>query len=126
MLHRDLIALRKSDPAFRVTTAFDGAVLGDAAFVLRFFVPASGDRLLVVNLGADLHLNPAPEPLLAPPAVGMKWHPVWSSEDPKYGGQGTAPLDTDDNWMIPGEAAVVLSARAVHRPGDSGVMPIPG
>jgi maltooligosyltrehalose trehalohydrolase len=125
-LHRDLIALRRSDPAFRVTTAFDGAVLGEAAFVLRFFVPESGDRLLVVNLGGDLHLDPAPEPLLAPPAVGMHWHPVWSSEDPKYGGQGTAPLDTDENWLIPGEAAVVLSARPLHRPGGSGVIPHPG
>jgi maltooligosyltrehalose trehalohydrolase len=58
-----------------------------------------------------LILEPAPEPLLAPPARGSHWHPVWSSEDPKYGGQGTAPLDTDDNWQIPGEAAVLLAAR---------------
>jgi maltooligosyltrehalose trehalohydrolase len=117
-LHRDLIALRKSDPAFRGTTTFDGAVLGPAAFVLRFFVPAGQDRLLVVNLGRDLRLDPVPEPLLAPPEPGTHWHPIWSSEDPKYGGNGTAPLDTDENWQIPGEAAVVLGARANHRCGD--------
>lgn len=108
-LHRDLIALRKSDPAFRANT-LDGAVLGPSAFVLRFFVPGGEDRLLVVNLGRDLHLDPAPEPLLAPPEVGQHWHPIWSSEDPKYGGCGTAPLDTEDSWRIPGEAAVVLGA----------------
>jgi len=125
-LHKDLIALRKSDPAFHVTTAFDGAVLGEAAFVLRFFVPACGDRLLVVNLGRDLPLDPAPEPLLAPPGVGMQWQPVWSSEEPKYGGLGTAPLDTDEGWQIPGCAAVVLVARPIHRPGGSGVIPQPG
>jgi maltooligosyltrehalose trehalohydrolase len=124
-LHKDLIVLRKSDPAFRVTTAFDGAILGETTFVLRFFVPACGDRLLVVNLGADLHLDPAPEPLLAPPGIGMQWYTLWSSEDPKYGGQGTAPLDTDENWQIPGEAAVVLAARPVHRPGGSGILPLP-
>jgi maltooligosyltrehalose trehalohydrolase len=113
-LHRDLIALRTSDPALRAghsVGVLDGAVLDQDAFVLRFFHPADGDRLLVVNLGRDLVLEPAPEPLLAPPACGTHWHPIWSSEDPRYGGQGTAPLDTDDNWQIPGEAAVLLAAR---------------
>ena len=108
-LHHDLIALRKSDPAFRSATV-DGAVLDASAFVLRFFVPGGGDRLLVVNLGRDLHYEPCPEPLLAPPEVGQSWHPIWSSEDPKYGGHGTAPLDTEQSWWIPGEAAVVLGA----------------
>ncbi len=118
LLHKDLLALRKADPAFRAGSKIDGAVLGQSAFVLRFFVPDGGDRLLVVNLGRDLHLDPAPEPLLAPPDVGLHWHPIWSSEDPKYGGNGTAPLDTEDNWQIPGEAAVVLAARPDHRPGE--------
>jgi maltooligosyltrehalose trehalohydrolase len=116
-LHRDLIALRKSDPAFRAGGVLEGAVLGEAAFVLRFFVPEGQDRLLVVNLGRDLHLDPAPEPLLAPSEHGMQWHPLWSSEDPKYGGLGTAPLDTEDNWHIPGESAVLLAGRALHRSG---------
>ena len=118
-LHKDLLALRKADPAFHGgTTKMDGAVLGPAAFVLRFFVPDGEDRLLVVNLGRDLHLDPAPEPLLAPPEAGTHWHPLWSSEDPRYGGHGTAPLDTDQNWQVPGEAAVVLGARPHHKPGD--------
>jgi maltooligosyltrehalose trehalohydrolase len=47
--------------------AFDGAVLGSEAFPLRFFSEVSGDRLLLVNLGRDLHLDAAPEPLFAPP-----------------------------------------------------------
>lgn len=34
----------------------DGAVLGPEAFVLRFFGAHNDDRLLVVNLGSDLHL----------------------------------------------------------------------
>ena len=50
-LHTDLIALRKSDPALRPGVRLDGAVLSDAAFVLRYFVPDDHDRLLVVNLG---------------------------------------------------------------------------
>jgi maltooligosyltrehalose trehalohydrolase len=60
-----------------------------------------------VNFGHDLHFDPAPEPLLAPPEY-MHWETLWSSEDPCYGGFGTPPLESDDNWRIPGEAAVVL------------------
>jgi maltooligosyltrehalose trehalohydrolase len=86
----------------------DGAVLGPAAFVLRFFAENGHDRLLLVNLGRDLHVDPAPEPLLAPPEH-MRWKTLWSSEDPRYGGSGTPPLESEDNWRIPGEAAVVLT-----------------
>jgi maltooligosyltrehalose trehalohydrolase len=85
----------------------DGAVLGPEAFVLRFFGAHGNDRLLIVNLGRDLPLIPAPEPLLAPPEE-REWQTLWSSEDPRYGGGGTAPLDTVQNWQIPGHAAVVL------------------
>jgi maltooligosyltrehalose trehalohydrolase len=108
-LHRDLIHLRKSDPllARAKIGAFDGAVIAPCAFVLRFFGTAQDDRLLVVNLGQDLHLDPAPEPLLAPP-LDHCWKIHWSSEDPKYGGGATPPLDTDENWRVPARATVLL------------------
>jgi maltooligosyltrehalose trehalohydrolase len=77
---------------------------------LRFFGDRGADRLLLVNLGIDAQLDPAPEPLLAPPA-DFEWITLWSSEDPKYGGTGTAPLDTEQNWQIPGHAAVVLKPK---------------
>ena len=108
-LHRDLIHLRREDSVLRAPKrgTYDGAVLGAEAFVLRFFGGGEGDRLLIVNLGRDLHLDPAPEPLLAPPEE-MRWHTQWSSEDPRYGGQGTPPLDSEENWRLPGHAAVLL------------------
>ena len=111
-LHRDLIKLRREDPVFRAQRhrGLDGAVLGPDAFVLRFFGENGDDRLVVVNFGLDLHLDPAPEPLLAPPE-SMRWKIIWSSENPKYGGSGTPPIDTPDNWRIPGHAAVVLGPR---------------
>jgi maltooligosyltrehalose trehalohydrolase len=62
---------------------------------------------LLVNLGMDLSLDPAPEPLLAPPE-GRQWVLLWSSEDPRYAGSGTLPPDTDDGWQLPGHAAVVM------------------
>jgi maltooligosyltrehalose trehalohydrolase len=113
-LHRDLLALRRTEPALRAFErhALDGAVLGEECFVLRFF-HEDGDRLLVVNLGRDLHLAPAPEPLLAPPE-GERWRNQWCSEDPLYGGNGSAELETEEEgWRIPRHSATLL------RPGDA-------
>jgi maltooligosyltrehalose trehalohydrolase len=110
-LHHDLLRLRREDPAFHTQKAhgLDGAVLGPEAFVLRFFREPSRDRLLIVNLGRDLRLRAAPEPLLAPPE-GKTWKLLWSSEDWRYGGSGLANLENDkDIWFVPAEAAVVLA-----------------
>jgi maltooligosyltrehalose trehalohydrolase len=109
-LHCDLLKLRREDPVFCLQGEFgiDGAVLSPSAFVIRYFSPDYlNDRLLVVNLGAELHLESAPEPLLGPPA-GKQWDVLWSSDAPGYGGCGTAPLDTHENWRLPGQSAVVL------------------
>jgi maltooligosyltrehalose trehalohydrolase len=110
-LHRDLLRLRREDSAFRgrCSGKVDGAVLGPEAFVLRYFGERGDDRLLIVNLGRDLHLDPAPEPLLAPPERAV-WRLLWSSEDPAYGGGGTPSLESDeDNWRIPHHSAVALT-----------------
>jgi maltooligosyltrehalose trehalohydrolase len=109
-LHMDLLRLRREDPVFRAQRrgGIDGAVLGEEAFVVRFFGENGDDRLVVVNLGRDLHLEVAPEPMLAPPE-GKLWQIQWSTETPCYGGGATVALESDDdNWTIPGEAAVVL------------------
>jgi maltooligosyltrehalose trehalohydrolase len=73
--------------------------------VLRFFGEDGADRLVLVNLGGDLELTVAPEPLLAPPA-GRRWDLLWSSENPAYGGGGGPVLET--TWVLPGHAAIVL------------------
>ena len=108
-LHRDLIALRRGDPVFARPRrrGVDGAVLGPAALVLRFFGEEHGDRLCIFNLGAQVGPGPTPEPLLAPPA-GMRWKVLWSSEDPRYGGSGTPSLDTDAGIRIHAESFTVL------------------
>ena len=130
-LHKDLLRLRREEPAFRRVQRrgdIDGAVLGPAAFVLRYFSSSnaggesageSGDRLLIVNLGLDITLDPAPEPLLAAPP-GRGWQIMLTTEDPAYGGSGTAPVETErEGWHIPGRTAVVL------RPVSSSDEPIP-
>ncbi len=108
-LHRDLLRLRREDPAFAAADrgAIHGAVIDHNALVLRFVCP-SGDRLVIVNLGRDLTLGSVPEPLLAPP-FGQRWRTIWSSEDLRYGGQGTGPVEGDEGFKLPGRAAVVLA-----------------
>jgi maltooligosyltrehalose trehalohydrolase len=109
-LHRDLLRLRREDPviAAQDPAQLDGATLSEHAFVLRWFDDEYGDRLLLVNLQEDLVLNPAPEPLLAPPA-GRRWQLEWSSEEPKYGGCGAyRPVDDQQRWRVPGNSAMFL------------------
>ena len=109
-LHRDLLALRREDPVLRAQRLerFHGAVLGPDAFVLRW-LGEKEDRLLAVNLGNDLPLTQAPEPLLAPPA-GEPWQIAWSSEAPAYGGRGISPLTRDGSLLFPGGTALLLRA----------------
>ena len=115
-LHEDLLRLRRHDPTIADPASIEGAVLSERAFVIRYFSPSGGDdRLLIVNLGGDLHFHPAPEPLLAP-LEDHGWAVQWSSEAPEYGGGGTPPLETASNWIIPGEAAVLMKPHENRAP----------
>jgi maltooligosyltrehalose trehalohydrolase len=113
-LHRDLLEMRRTEPAFRLQRhrGVDGAVLGEHAFVLRYFVDSGQDLLLLINLGRSMPFVPVREPLLGPPA-GHEWQVVWSSESVVYGACGTAPWQKE-GWHIPGEAACVLKPMAVR------------
>jgi maltooligosyltrehalose trehalohydrolase len=112
LFHQDLLRLRREDPviAAQARDRIDGAVIGPGALVLRFFGKDEGDRLLVVNLGADLEYDPAPEPLLAP-VSGGSWRLVWSTGDPRYGGRGIVnPCTEEGCWRVPAEGATFFSS----------------
>ena len=73
-----------------------GVDLGDELPLLHVGVEVGVEGVdLARDLAAHLHLHDG----LEGPGRG---------DD---GGQGAAPLDTEDNWQIPGEAAVLLAAR---------------
>lgn len=112
-LHRQLLALRRDDPVLRGRgrEGFDGAVLPGSAFLLRWFDAAQADRLLVVNLGAEIHRQPMPEPLLAPPR-GRHWQVVFCSEHADFGGSGSIDPQRDGPWRLPGQCAILLVAVA--------------
>jgi maltooligosyltrehalose trehalohydrolase len=107
VLHQDLLKMRREDPVFsrQDHDMIHGAVIGREALLLRWLGPAGEDRLILMNLGRDLDWQPASQPLVAPPEQG--WRILWSSEDPKYGGTGTAMLDMK-RLAVPGHALVVL------------------
>jgi maltooligosyltrehalose trehalohydrolase len=112
-LHRDLLRIRRTDSTLnREQIAIDGAVLGEHAFLLRWFDAEHGDRMLVVNLGAELHLTPGPEPLLAA-SPHCDWSMVWSSEDISYGGAGLEHPLGEHGWYLPGECAIFLQEASV-------------
>ncbi|WP_170926517.1 malto-oligosyltrehalose trehalohydrolase [Devosia lucknowensis] len=113
-LHRDLLQMRREDPSFSQTSErrIDGAVLGDAALVIRVTThDPSGHRLLLINLGRDHNMGVTAEPLLAPPP-GHRWMPYWSSEHPDYGGAGRRPMDAAAYWILPADCTLVLKPQA--------------
>jgi maltooligosyltrehalose trehalohydrolase len=113
-LHRDLLRLRREDDGFGSgrSDLVHAAVLSPHALLLRFSCEA-GDRLLVVNLGPDLDLSSAPEPMLAPPEA-RDWRLLWSSEDPRYGGSGSGEPYALGGFRLPAESALAFAADPVE------------
>ena len=111
-LHRDLLAIRRSDRAIRRAAdarTLDASVLGALAFLIRYFGDQSGDdRILFVNIGPDLRVESIPDPLFAPPA-GRQWTIIWSSEDARYGGTGQRSVDFRRRWTLTGNSALFLA-----------------
>lgn len=107
-LTRALLHLRRDDPVFSQQDGrrLAGATLSEHCLVLRFFGDErAGDRLLILNLGAELCVSPCPEPLLAP-IPGRAWRPLLSSEETRFGGCGAR--FPGERWRIQGQSAVVM------------------
>jgi maltooligosyltrehalose trehalohydrolase len=122
-LHQDLLRLRRETAAFREQRSdIDGAVLGEALFVLRFAgARPDEERVLIVSFGTDVEARSFAEPLLAPPD-GYEWQLEWSSERPDYGGTGSPEVCSHDGWRIPGRSASVLKPVEIGdgRDGEGG------
>ena len=108
-LHIDLLKLRREDSRFsqQIPSGVDGAVLGQASFVLRYFSKDNNDRLLLVNFGENQVLHPASEPLLAPP-LRCRWETLWTSDSPRYGGTSAVAIASEEQWFLPAESTVAL------------------
>ena len=108
-LHVDLLRLRREDSRFREQSSggIEGAVLGAASFVLRYFSETNDDRLLMINFGERQVLHPASEPLLAPPP-SCRWEAFWTSDSQRYDRTEAAASATTEQWIVPAESAVAL------------------
>ncbi|PYI97153.1 MAG: malto-oligosyltrehalose trehalohydrolase, partial [Verrucomicrobia bacterium] len=108
-LHIDLLKLRREDSRFREQSCggIDGAMLGPASFLFRYFSKENDDRLLLVNFGQSQILKPASEPLLALP-TGHRWETLWKSDSRRYGGTGSIAVAAQEQWVLPAESAVAL------------------
>jgi maltooligosyltrehalose trehalohydrolase len=107
--------MRHTDPAFArqpqgATGEIDGAVIGEDAFLLRYFADVPEDqRLVLFNLGRDMHIRSIPDPLMAPPADGLEWNLTWSTADARYGGEGVWLADLAERWVFRAETALIFS-----------------
>jgi maltooligosyltrehalose trehalohydrolase len=116
-LHRDLLELRRTDPTIQREgedgVTVDAVALSETLLIVRYLgveADGSGDRLLLLNLGADFEPSSVSEPLVAAPA-GLGWTLTWSSDDPRYGGAGVRGPQPGRELFAPGDAAVLLSPK---------------
>jgi maltooligosyltrehalose trehalohydrolase len=110
LLHKHLIALRRSDPVIngRERYFLDGAVYGPHLLILRYFGLEFGDdRLTMINFDRDQLISPAPIPLLAA-SPDQTWELIFSSEDPQYAGQGAPAIHFDERLRVAGHSATVF------------------
>jgi len=108
-MYRDLTTLRRNDASLgQNARRLVGSTLDDHTLLLRFVGrTAHEDRLLVVNLGPDIDLAWAPDPLVAPPEL-FEWGVLWSSEDRAYGGVGIAGSCQPMKLVANGRATTVF------------------
>jgi maltooligosyltrehalose trehalohydrolase len=108
-LHADLLEIRRRDEVISAQARIEGAELADGAFLIRWFAPGGRDRLLLVNLGAELDELHIPEPLLAPPHA-RRWMCRWTSQSPRYGAPGAFEPDLSTGLRLPAESAALFAA----------------
>jgi maltooligosyltrehalose trehalohydrolase len=110
-LHRDLLALRRTDEVLRDlgtdAVRIESSAPTSTVLLIRY-IGASAHRLLVVNL-ADEHRAYMNDPLLAP-APQTRWTQVWSSEQPQYGGCGATSIPDANPWVFPSTSATLLAS----------------
>jgi maltooligosyltrehalose trehalohydrolase len=115
-LHADLLALRRTDEVLTklgtVDVTADSSALTADVVLLRY---TAGDaaRLVIVNLGALIHLA-MNDPLLAPPRRAH-WELAWCSEQPAYGGNGVAGSFAEGSWVLQARCAWLLRSTPGER-----------
>jgi maltooligosyltrehalose trehalohydrolase len=109
-LHRELLRLRRTEPALRVRDRahFRVAALGDGALALRREAPDGSALLLVAVLrdGVEASLGERGE---THPPEGRSWQPLLDTEEARFGGGGaTGRLESGGILHLSGPGALLL------------------
>lgn len=110
-LYRELLALRRGEPALRGRgrERFAAVALGDRALALRRTAADGSAVLIVVALGEGVELDLRDRAETQPPR-GRTWSLVLGTEEERFGGAGVA-APCDGAVVTPGSAgAMVLRA----------------
>ena len=110
-LYRELLALRRSEPALRrrCREGMTVSAAGDRGLTLRREAAGGGAILLIVNLGEGLDLRLDDRPETRPPE-GRAWSLVLGTEAGEYGGDGTCRLTAAGAAELRSAGALVLRA----------------
>ncbi len=116
-LYRELLSLRRTEPALRLREREGLAVvgLGDRALALRRAAPDGAPVLLIANLGDRLKLRAADRAETRPPE-GLAWEAVLGTEEPRFGGQGSWRVTAGGEIQLDTAGALLLRARATGVP----------
>ncbi|MCW5893068.1 MAG: malto-oligosyltrehalose trehalohydrolase [bacterium] len=98
-LHRDLLALRRAEPALRPGADVAVEVACADACVVLTLRPRAGRALVVA-------CNCGPDPAPVDAGAAATW---WSSDVARYGGAGRAIVADAGRVVVPGHVAVVLA-----------------
>jgi maltooligosyltrehalose trehalohydrolase len=114
-LYRELLALRRTEPALRTAdrAGFAVAALGDRGLALRRSAAGGADVLVVVTFGGGADVALADDPVTRAPA-GSRWARLLSTEEARFGGAEPAAGGGGDaaGLVAAAPGAVVLRARS--------------
>jgi maltooligosyltrehalose trehalohydrolase len=113
-LYRELLALRRSEPALRERGRefFRAAALGDGALGVRREGPDGSALLLVVAFRGEARVDTAARAETRPPE-GRRWEVVLATEEGRFGGEAEGEvvrLDSGGELRLAGPGAVLLRA----------------
>jgi maltooligosyltrehalose trehalohydrolase len=117
-LHRELLALRETEPALarRRRGTYECEPVGAKAVALRYRTPGGKDDVLVVaNLQGALAVDLGASELTRPPG-SCRWMPLISSEELRFGGAHPAEelCPTLDRATVEADGPVVLALKAAR------------
>src|SRR5690606_8839361 len=95
-LYRELLRLRRTTPAIasRSRDTVRSDILGKSVAGLAFYENGRPSVLLVVCLQGGGRRDPAEKPFASLPR-GERWRPVLSTNEPRFGGTGSAVLESE-------------------------------